>query len=82
MNPGRKQYTLGSLMIVIAILAVGFAYPVVSWGLIVGAALPVLLFLLLNLLQYLLAPTARRLADTVSSWLDSKVPDSPTGREP
>jgi hypothetical protein len=70
MNLGRKQYMLGSLMIVIAILAVGCAYPQFSGGLLIGGVAPLSLFLLLTLLHHLLTPPYRLLAHRANGWVD------------
>ncbi len=81
MNPGRKQYTLGSLMLLIAFVAVGLAFPEVSGGLIIGAIIPLLLLGFVAILQYGLIGPCWSLIGFLARWLASAT-RPPAGREP
>jgi hypothetical protein len=83
MKSGRTQFTLGSLMILIAILAVAFTYPFFSVNLLIGAVGPIALMAVLTALHYLVMTPCLRLVGAIEGWLDAKArARRPTGREP
>jgi hypothetical protein len=83
MKFGRKQFTLGSPMILIALLAVGLAYPVVTIELLVGCLASAGCVLLLTRFYFLCIKPCRSMLVSADRWLASKGrPRPPAEPEP
>jgi hypothetical protein len=80
MKPGRLQYSMSSMMIAIAILAAGFAYPESSRCLLDGAVLFCVLIGLLAFVHWFLTAPCLLLLDSVDRWLSSKIRPRPPAR--
>ncbi len=77
MRHGRPQFRLGSLMMLIAFLAVGLAYPESLRALLEGAALFFLLIAVLALLHWFFTTPFLFLVDALECWVGSKCRSRP-----
>jgi hypothetical protein len=82
-GPGRNQFTLGSLMILIAILAVALAFPCFSVELLMGGVACMLLIVVPIALDVLLLMLCQTLGDHFQVKIDGRPRAySPAERDP